>query len=683
MCGIVGFAAAKGAAVPVHRGLVDAVASLAHRGPDGHGVFESDSVVLGNTRLSIIDLPGGGQPIANEDGTVVVVYNGEIWNHDELRERLTRLGHRFRSRSDTEVLVHGYEEWGEDLPVQLDGMFAFAVWEARRQRLFLARDRLGKKPLYLARTANGVAFGSDARSLFLVAGLQPELARESVAEYLFQRYVVSPRTMFAGIERLPPAHRASYDGVHLETSAYWQLEVPSTPEPLDPRELRELLSRAVERRLMSDVPLGVLLSGGVDSTAVLALARECMGVAPATFTIGFDDAVYDERPVARSSAEHFGSDHYEVVVNGQDFLEALPRLAWFRDEPIAEASEIPLLLLAEFAGRHVKVALTGDGGDEVFGGYPKYRADAVLRMGGRPGALVVNAVLRAMSLQRSHRQLGRAARSALIRDPLVRWASWFRSIEVDQLEALLTPELAEGVSAASLAAPLARVLAPYSQLDAGRRMLLGDLFTYLPDNMLLRSDKVLMAASLEGRMPLLDIDIVTRSSRSAARDRASLRGSKHVVREAIGGLIPENVLRQPKRGFPVPLERFLVEGARAYLESLILSDRALSRDIFQPDRLRAGVRGHEAQIGARQLFVLASLELWMRANVDSLSVRPPSVEELPSETSGAARVFFSQDETEHLGRTLRLDQHGHEHESPQHPPAARAPGREPTLGSAP
>ena len=628
MCGVVGFVAAPGADAPDSRALSEAVTALTHRGPDGSGRYLTRTVALANTRLSIIDLPGGSQPMRNEDGGIVVVYNGEIWNHTALRDELAALGHRFRSRSDTEVLVHGYEEWGDDLPSHLDGMFAFAVWDEPHQRLLLARDRLGKKPLYIMETPRGLAFGSDARSLFLVSGVHPELNRTQVAHYLFRRYAVSPATMFSGVVRLPPAHRAVYDGGRLVTSRYWQLEVAAESDPLGAVELRELLRSAVERRLMSDVPLGVLLSGGVDSAAVLGLAHQAGANSLATFTIGFDDPLYDERAAARISAEHFGTNHHEVVVGRDAFLEALPRLAWYRDEPIAEASEIPLLLLAEFAGRHVSVVLTGDGGDEVFGGYPKYRADALLRAGGLPAAHALGHAVRLWARKPTHRQLERAARTLSIRDPLTRWSAWFRSVEPEAIRELLSPDLAREATGASLISPLATALGPYAHLDAGRRMLLGDLFTYLPDNMLLRSDKVLMAASVEGRMPLLDLDVVTRASQSAAGARASLRGAKRTLRAAVESIVPSEILRLPKRGFPVPMERFLVDEARTDLVRLLLSERARSRGIFRPEQMEALLHRGSAGPGARELFVLASFELWLRANVDTVTTSPPSRDEL-------------------------------------------------------
>jgi len=619
MCGIVGFVSARGAAPPESGALRAAVHALAHRGPDQSGVFEAPGVALGFTRLSIIDLPGGGQPMKNEDGSVVLVYNGEIWNYRELRDRLVCLGHRFQSRSDTEVLVHGYEEWGADLVEHLDGMFAFGIWDATAHRLFLARDRFGKKPLYVSRTDDGIAFGSDARSIHLITGRRPQIAAEHVGEYLFQRYLVSPRTLFAGVERLAPAHRATYDGDTLSVSKYWQLEVPEEPRALTPSVLRELLVQATNRRLMSDVPIGVLLSGGVDSTAILALAKSAGVHDIATFTVGFDDPVYDERPRARVAADYFGTSHHEVCVSRADFLDAWSRLAWYRDEPIAEASEIPLLLLSEFAGQHVRVVLSGDGGDEIFGGYPKYRADALLRRGGSAAALALRASLEIMNRRPTHRQLGRAAETLAIRDPLLRWVSWFRT------PGAVTDLLSEQAASVPdvLAARLGEALEQFGRVDPGRRMLLADLLTYLPDNMLLRSDKVLMAGSLEGRMPLMDVQLVERATAASAGSRSALRNGKRILREAVEDLTPAELLDGPKRGFPVPIERFLVEDARDVVQGLLRSERFLSRGIFDPDRVRTAVpRESEHSLPDHALFVLASFELWARANVDDVSVVP-------------------------------------------------------------
>jgi asparagine synthase (glutamine-hydrolysing) len=639
MCGLAGIVAARGSGVPGRERVDQAVEALRHRGPDGAGFYETEAALFGHTRLSIIDLERGSQPLANEDGTVVTVYNGEIWNHTELRAELERAGHRFRTRADTEVLVHGYEEWGDELPARLDGMFAFAVWDAGAGRLLLARDRVGKKPLYLAETAEGLAFGSDARSVLLVSGLRAELDRERVPEFLFQRYVGAPRTLLRGVRKLPPGHLVTYDRERVVERAYWRVS-PSDAEPLDPAELRKLLLEAVRKRLMSDVPLGVLLSGGVDSAAVLGLMREAGADDVATFTIGYDDPLYDERPWARLPAERFRSHHHEVVVDAVEFIDALPRLAWYRDEPVAEPSEIPLLLVSEFAGRHVKVVLTGDGGDEIFGGYPKYRAERVLRAGGRVAAGAFRAAGRVLAARPSHRRLERAIETVSIRDPLLRWASWFRSFSPAELDGLLAPGL--GPDEAALAAPLGDLLAPYAGLDAGRRMLVGDLLTYLPDNMLLRSDKVLMGASVEGRMPLLDRAIIERVTNVPASARAGLRAPKAALQEAVRDVVPREILARPKRGFPVPVGRFLFEDSERSLERIVLSDACRERGLFDPNALGALVAGELPYRSERELklFTVAMLELWIRANVDEIRLEPPeSFEDLVPRPEGRATSY--------------------------------------------
>jgi asparagine synthase (glutamine-hydrolysing) len=569
--------------------------------------------------------------MANEDGSVWTIYNGEIWNFAELRSELVAAGHAFATRCDTEVLVHGYEEWGDDLVPRLNGMFAFAIWDERRGRLLLARDRIGKKPLYISERDDCLAFGSDARSVLLACGGAPALNEAAVAEFLFQRYVSAPRTLFRGVDRLPAGHLLTYEDGKVDVRRYWSLPRDATPQVVDPRELRELLVESVRLRLMSDVPLGVYLSGGVDSSAVLGLMREAGADSVASFTIGFDDPVFDERPLARVTAERFGSDHHEVVVAADDFVDALPRLAWYRDEPIAEAAEIPLLLLSEFAGRQVKVVLSGEGGDELFGGYPKYRAERLLGLPTPAARLALQAAGKVALRRRSHRQLQRALETLEIRDPLLRWASWFRAFSVDDLHRVLAPELQRTATAAKLTAPLAARLAPFAHLDAPRQMLAGDLQTYLPDNMLLRGDRVLMAGSIEGRMPLLDYRIIERVSRAPVSQRASWLRSKKVLREALADLIPEEIQRAPKRGFPVPVASFLLEGRARLADRLVLSDRALDRGIFDRGALVSLVEGarasrHDSQL---RLFTLASLELWLRANVDKLTTEPPtSLDEL-------------------------------------------------------
>ncbi|HSP71891.1 MAG TPA: asparagine synthase (glutamine-hydrolyzing), partial [Gaiellaceae bacterium] len=318
MCGIVGLVAARDASPPDARALERAVAALRHRGPDGHGTYLQRAAALGHTRLSIIDPEGGAQPLANEDGSVVVVFNGEIWNHLRLRRLLEGAGHRFRTRADTEVIVHGYEQWQDEVVDHLDGMFAFAIWDARRERLLLARDRVGKKPLHVAHLDRGLAFGSDVRALLLAAEQTPALDEANVPEFLFQRYVGGDRSLFRGVKRVLPGELLVYDRERLSHRRYWQLQPSQEPHRLAAGSLRTLLRGAVEERLMSDVPLGVLLSGGVDSAAVLGLMREAGADSVASFTIGFDNPLYDERARARAAARLHGSDHHEILVSPSD-----------------------------------------------------------------------------------------------------------------------------------------------------------------------------------------------------------------------------------------------------------------------------------------------------------------------------------------------------------------------------
>ena len=592
MCGIVGVVSSKGARPPDRGRLELAVQALRHRGPDGSGIHLGADVGLGHTRLGIIDLEGGSQPMSNDQASVWTVYNGEIWNFAELRRELEFAGHRFATRCDTEVLIHGYEEWGDAIVSRLNGMFAFAIWDAARRRLLLARDRIGKKPLYVSELDHGVAFGSDVRSVLLASGGQPRLDEERIPEFLFQRYVGAPRTLFRGVERLPPGHILIYESGRIERRSFWMLPDDPDPEPLPPQRLRELLRDSVHLRLMSDVPVGVFLSGGVDSAAVLGLMNEAGAGQVASFTIGFDDPIFDERRVARLTAQRFGTDHNEIVVSRDDFLETLPQLAWFRDEPIAEPAEIPLLLLARFAARQVKVVLSGEGGDELFGGYPKYRAERLLSLPTGAPRLALRTAVSLASRRRTHRQLERALETLALRDELLRWASWFRAFSsADLMGGILTPRLASLATPELLTARLASLLRPYSRVDPARRMLIGDLLTYLPDNMLLRGDRVLMAASVEGRMPLLDHRIVEHVVRAPASQRAGWRASKRVLRDAVADLIPPEVLTQPKRGFPVPVARFLVDGRDRLIDRLLLSERTLDRGLFDRSALADTHRG--------------------------------------------------------------------------------------------
>ncbi len=632
MCGIAGFAGwrldAPSAADTV-RGMCDAIA---HRGPDDWGSFIAPGVALGMRRLSIIDVGGGHQPIGNEDGSVQVVFNGEIYNHRQLRAELEGHGHRFTTRSDTETIVHGYEQWGDDVVQRLRGMFGFAVWDSKRQRLLVARDRVGIKPLSYWEHEGGVAFCSELRSLLALDRFRPVVDDTAVGRYLAFGYVPDPLSIFKGVRKLPPGHRLSWsaaDGVRV--SRWWH---PQRPERLDITEseaigeVTRLLADAVESHLESEVPLGAFLSGGLDSSTVVALMARAMSRKVQTFSIGFDDSEFNEAPDAAIVAGIIGTDHTELIV--QPDADALfDGLVAAFDEPFSDSSAIPTYLVAELARRTVTVSLSGDGGDELFGGYTRYLD--VMKRGVLPAP--VRSAARAAALALPFGAFGRGRLLDLGRSRRGRYTSTV---------ALPTRREEGGIAREAVAATTGafeQLLDPTFNLSSARdfltQMTFVDLDTYLPGDILTKVDRTSMAVSLEARVPLLDHPLIEFAASLPSSMKVRDDRGKYIFRRAIEPLLPPVVFTRPKRGFAVPLARWFRGPLAHRLDAIARPDSPAGRFI-DPSALRRVISEHRRQRRDHSplLWNAIVLDLWLghlasgrlaRRTWPSLVDRPPAI----------------------------------------------------------
>jgi asparagine synthase (glutamine-hydrolysing) len=552
MCGIFGVFGTnreQPASADVLEGMARAVV---HRGPDGGGMHCDGALGIGMRRLSIIDLDTGSQPIANEDGTVWVVFNGEIYNYRELRAELEQRGHRFATASDTEVIVHLWEDLGERCVERLRGMFAFAVWDASRRTLLLARDRLGIKPLYYADTSHGVVFGSELKALLESPWIVRTVDRRAAALYLERGYVPDPLSILAGVAKLPPGHTLTVrDGRTVESRRYWA----STPffessaaAPADAEALLwERLTDAVRSHLVSDVPLGAFLSGGVDSTTVVAIMAKEMGARVKTFSIGFREPGFDELPYAREVAQAFGTEHHELLVGPEDLGVLDDVLAAF-DEPFADCSAIPTYIVSRLARQHVTVALSGDGGDELFAGYERYLVDRRRRLVGLVGDTGLGAPLRRLSTALPKGTRGKNYLYNLSLPRMERYLDAVSLFPARELGGLLERDGTNGVETSfNTALREGRGLDPLSRLQD------FDLQTYLPGDILTKLDRMSMAVSLEARVPLLDHPLVEFACGLPAGLRMRGAEAKYLLKRALRGRVPDAVLTRPKQGFGVPL----------------------------------------------------------------------------------------------------------------------------------
>lgn len=591
-----------------------------HRGPDSHGAYESDGVALGVRRLRVIDLQTGDQPVYNEDGSVVVVLNGEIYNYRELRRELAGRGHSFSTQGDTEVIAHLYEEEGDELVHRLSGMFAFALWDERRRRLLLARDRVGKKPLFYSCCDSWVSFASELPALMMDGEIARGVDEAAIDCYLAYGYIQAPRSIWRDVKKLPPAHRLAWEDGRARVERYWRLgygEKADAPLPELEEELRRRIGAAVRRRMIADVPLGAMLSGGVDSAIVVSEMAAASERPVKTFSIGFGAEEYNELPLARLTAQRFGTEHEELMVD-PDAIEILPRLVRHYGEPYADSSAIPSFYLAELTRRQVTVALNGDGGDESFAGYLRYVAnnlgsglDRVPRPLRRAGAGTAARLLR-MGDARGIRSYGRRFLTTMGEDAPARYAAQlgiFSPAERDGLLREPVPAAAREETAEVIAGPW-REASGRDRLDV---LLETDVNTYLPGDLLTKMDIASMAHSLEARSPLLDPEVMQFAAALPARHKARLASKKWILRRAYRGRLPDEVLDGKKRGFGVPLGAWFRGELRDYTREALLDPGTVDRGLVDPRPVRELLDQHDRGADrSAQIWSLLMLELWRR-----------------------------------------------------------------------
>ncbi len=643
MCGIAGIVRWDGrpAPGPVVQAMCDA---LVHRGPDDEGFYTDEAAALGMRRLSIIDLETGHQPVSNEDGSVWVVFNGEIYNFLELRADLERRGHRFYTTTDTETIVHLYEEYGARAVDHLRGMFAFAVWDARRRHLLLARDRLGIKPLFYAAFPGGLAFASELKAMLLVPGIERRLDWEAVGHLFALRTTPPEASIVEGVRKLAPGHVATLDrDGRFRAERYWQVrfepDAGADEETLTGR-LQGLLEESVRLHLRSDVPVGVLLSGGLDSSAVLATMAATGAARVKSFSIGFSDDRFDELPHARAVARAFGTDHHELVLepDGVGFIEDL---VWHLDEPFGDSSAIPTYLVSRLAAQHVKVVLSGDGGDEIFAGYDRYLVELRERRFDRIPAPLRRA-LGAVGASLPEGTTGRNFLRHLALDGARRYADASTLFGRAEQVQLLRPDVFEAVERnAPWDSPLAF-------LEAGRGSWLSalqywDLHAYLPLDILTKVDRMTMAHSLEARPALLDHRLVEFAATVPPGLLLKGRTTKHLLKRAMRGVLPDHIIDRRKHGFSVPLNRWFRGAWSAFVRDLLLSDTCRRRGVLQPAYVRTLIDLHDRgrDLNA-QLWTLVSFELWCRMFLDAADRRVADIPAPPTHRTSRGAAIHAQ-----------------------------------------
>jgi len=659
MCGIFGLVESEPRPDGI-RAATAATETLRHRGPDDWGVVAlvpqhlgavgrvdagdprvkiyrsggQHAVILSHRRLSVIDLTEAGrQPMCDPVSGLWITYNGEIYNYRELRDELKSLGVSFATVTDTEVVLQAYRLWGRRSLEKLRGMFAFGIWDARRDELFLARDRLGKKPLFFHVSPGRFAFASELKALLALPDWQPQISPGAIHDYLTFGYVPGRQTVFENAWKVPPGCFALWKNGRFQTEPYWDVEThflaPATYKHEDDArdEVRELLSESVRMRLIGDVPVGAFLSGGLDSSAIVALMTQHLETPVKTFSIGFRESSFNELDHARTVARHLHTDHHEYVVEPQA-AEILSDLVWWMDEPFADASFLPTFLLARLAREHVTVVLTGDGGDESFAGYDSYRAERWLNAYQQ----VPRLLRRALEASVRHSREG-SSRTAFMRRvkrfvekgrlPFER-REWRMMFPEDQKRSLYCPEFAAAVAGRNSLDGRAEAFHTWRGLDPVTRLQLWDMMVYLPEDLMVKTDRATMAHGLESRCPLLDQVLVERSARMSPSLKMKGASTKHVLKRAVADLLPSSIVRRTKQGFSVPVSHWFRTDLRDFANDVLLSATSLDRGYFEPDAVKALLKAHESGRvdHGHKLWALVNLELWHQKFVDRAGIPP-------------------------------------------------------------
>ena len=624
MCGITGWIKLdENDASPNSQAVLHSMCErIVHRGPDSEGIWTDDRVALGMRRLSIIDLKTGDQPVFNEDRSVIAMQNGELYNYREVRADLEKSGHRFTTRTDTEIIPHLYEEYGEAFVEHINGMFAISLWDSARKRLILARDRFGEKPLYYGVFDGKLVYASEPKSILVHPSVKAELDLDALRHYLSFDYVPAPMSIYKGIYKLPAAHILIVENGEVRTRRYWNLDfhkngnVPSIEKAAS--ELRELLSDAVRMRLVSDVPLGILLSGGIDSSTVAAFATQHATEKVKTFSIGFEEDSFDESRYARLVAKHLNTEHFEDRLSAEKAGDLISEIGQWLDEPLSDGSLIPTYLLARFVRQHVTVALGGDGGDELFAGYPMYVAHKMAAVyGAVPGFLrrgVIEPVVNALPVSTSNMSFDYKAKRfvrASHLDPVARHHTWFGSFSIEQQHDLLTREIISQTSG-DIYRGARDTLNLIDSTNEIERMQFLDINFYMAEDILTKVDRAAMAVSLETRAPFLDPRVGQFAASIPVDYKLRGRKGKYILKQAVKDLLPREILSRPKKGFGIPIAEWLKGRLNPLLHDMLAPHKLNQQGIFNAERVQRLIREHESNAAShhKELWTLLVFQLW-------------------------------------------------------------------------